>query len=746
MTLNKKLISFVMAFAVMLAMTPAIAFTADAHAAGEVTTADELNAAITNANSATTITLKDNITDNITIPVDKTITLDLNGHTLTGDNTKVTTAHKGMNSSSDMTITSTIVNKGTLTVKDTQSGGTVKSCGQYNNALFNNTGATATLDGGTFEDFDASSTNWYIVVNIGTMTINSGTTIKFQHPENNSDTALINGVDHQINGVGSVTSYQKDTVPTANTDGSTTYLSQDAVMTINGGEFNGSHFVVKNGDWFGKLTINDGGFTTNNKAGQKQGCCVSASNNCPTTINGGRFVSYSDTPVVKVKNKTAYAGHSSADGITITGGDFRQLVGNDVLETLAKTTAPDPIITVTGGNFVGTYNNHSEAGTGSSYSVNANKLSLHGGTFSADPTSYVPSGYQITTNSGSPVTYTVSAVPAPAPASNTNTSTTTTGTTTTVDTTTNGTATVSGDTATVTVAADDAAKMVSDTIAAEKTAAAAGNTVESNITITAPTAANAATDVNVTLPAATVDKIASDTNATLTIKTSVGEVTLDQKTLDAVAKDSTSGDITLNINKVDNSKLSSELQSDLGDNATVYEVTLTNSKGKITELGGTAVMLFAIPDGNDTPKCVYRDDNGNYVLMPSEVVTINGKRYLKVTTTHFSCYAVVTAAAAKKDVDKTAAKKLAASKVKNLKAAAKKGSVTLKWTKASGLKYKVYKMSGSKYKCIKTVSTNTYKDTKVKAGKTYKYKVRGYKKISGKTVYTKYASVSVKAK
>ena len=112
-----------------------------------------------------TVTLLKNTTEDITIASDKTVTLDLAGHKLTN-----VSGH-------------TITNNGTLFVTG---NGTVDNIAHGKGALYNNTGATATLNGGTFtrsaekgtaSPDSANGNSWYTVKNYGTMTINSNVTI-----------------------------------------------------------------------------------------------------------------------------------------------------------------------------------------------------------------------------------------------------------------------------------------------------------------------------------------------------------------------------------------------------------------------------------------------------------------------------------------------------------------------------------------------------------------------------------------
>ena len=67
-------------------------------------------------------------------------------------------------------------------------------------------------------------------------------------------------------------------------------------------------------------------------------------------------------------------------------------------------------------------------------------------------------------------------------------------------------------------------------------------------------------------------------------------------------------------------------------------------------------------------------------------------------------------------------------------------SVTLSWKAVSGAKgYAVYRYDSSKnrYVKVKYTSKTTWTDTGVKSGRKYLYKVKAYKKVDGKTVYSK---------
>ena len=80
-----------------------------------------------------------------------------------------------------------------------------------------------------------------------------------------------------------------------------------------------------------------------------------------------------------------------------------------------------------------------------------------------------------------------------------------------------------------------------------------------------------------------------------------------------------------------------------------------------------------------------------------------------------------------------------------LKASSKNGKATLKWSAVVGAeRYQIYVSTDggktySRYKTYKsTVLKSTYTMTK---GKTYKFKIRSYKTVDGKKVYSKWSNV-----
>lgn len=101
------------------------------------------------------------------------------------------------------------------------------------------------------------------------------------------------------------------------------------------------------------------------------------------------------------------------------------------------------------------------------------------------------------------------------------------------------------------------------------------------------------------------------------------------------------------------------------------------------------------------------------------------------------------------DADKEAAVKVKATTV-SVKAANKASRyIKLSWKKVSGADgYVVMNKTGKGWKTIKTIKKNSlasYVYKKADLGKKYTFAVKAYKKADGKTVYSKYHSVSLKA-
>lgn len=97
-------------------------------------------------------------------------------------------------------------------------------------------------------------------------------------------------------------------------------------------------------------------------------------------------------------------------------------------------------------------------------------------------------------------------------------------------------------------------------------------------------------------------------------------------------------------------------------------------------------------------------------------------------------------------IDQLTLEQIQSANVRSLSASPAKKSVKLTWKSPKGisdLKYQIrYQKKGSGKWVTKTTSKKSLVIKKLSKGKSYRFKVRGYKKVSGKTVYTDYETTS----
>ena len=224
-----------------------------------------------------TYKLTADVTNNIVINSDVTATIDLAGYKISSSTTD------------------TITNNGTLTIIDSSEAknGTVDALAHQKAAILNN--GTATLNGGTFirsnengmeiwdednqsykDNFVDGTNTYYTIRNLGTMTINDGTTVK--------NAGQISSII--VNGLGN---------------------STEGTLTINGGTIDGGKYIKNE---YGTMTITGGTIT-----GGKNAAVMSYGD---LKISGGSF----DTG----SRGSLYLIGGSTD---ITGGSFATNVSDD---------------------------------------------------------------------------------------------------------------------------------------------------------------------------------------------------------------------------------------------------------------------------------------------------------------------------------------------------------------------------------------------------------------------------------
>ena len=284
----------------------------------------------------------------------------------------------------------TIINNGTLTITGT---GTVDNVSHGCAALYNAPGATATLNGGTFDrshEAGASTGNnggnsYYTIKNFGTITVNPGVTVQQDGTANGGTTGKYSSLF--ANGWYDIT--------TAGQPGKEPAHSSDAVLVINGGTFKGGLNTVKNDD-AGKLTINDGTFT--NIAQH------AVFNVNEATIKGGNYTMSGDDSVLYNRK---YDDANDKGQMTIENGVFKAKDGVPAIKIADENSKPS----VTGGTFSSDVSAYAPEGTpvamvGNDYAVGSSAISAaaNGGktviVVKAGPIDGVDAGKSITVNRG----------------------------------------------------------------------------------------------------------------------------------------------------------------------------------------------------------------------------------------------------------------------------------------------------------------------------------------------------------
>lgn len=172
--------------------------------------------------------------------------------------------------------------------------------------------------------------------------------------------------------------------------------------------------------------------------------------------------------------------------------------------------------------------------------------------------------------------------------------------------------------------------------------------------------------------------------------------------------------------------------------------------GIVTEKG-FAPLSGVVTDENG--RAVIKMDPAQFKVGKTYVISAAGTVPAKATdwnaegTPTVDVSAPTIAPVCKVTVQSKAAAGVKATKITGLKTASSRGKVALTWKKSAGYKvdgYQIYRSTKKDSGFIKMNSVNvrSSKDTKsLKKGTRYYYKVRGYRTIDGKTVYTNWSAV-----
>lgn len=307
---SAKLLAWLIALAVVFTMTlpSSVVWAAEGDASDNAAKIGDqeyatLQAAVDATKGDATIQMLKDVQEDVTIAEDDTITIDLNGKTITNE-----------------TKTHTITNEGNLTITGE---GIVDNVTHQTAAIHNAQGGTVVLNGGTYtrseengQSAEASGGNsFYNIRNYGKMTINEGVTVK---QDGHFSSLIENGYY----------------------DGNQNTAKINAEMLVNGGTFEGGLNTIKNDD-YGVLTINGGtfknvtqaAFLNWNEATVTGGTFTVASEAEGPAVLNGKLNDTMDKGVLKISGGTFTAGgnhaaieqmggSTSIGDISITGGTF----------------------------------------------------------------------------------------------------------------------------------------------------------------------------------------------------------------------------------------------------------------------------------------------------------------------------------------------------------------------------------------------------------------------------------------
>lgn len=334
---SAKLLAWLIALAVVFTMTlpSSVVWAAEDNASDSAAKIGDqeyatLQEAVNKTKGDATIQMLKDVQEDVTIAEDDTITIDLNGKTITN-----VSGH-------------TITNAGNLTVTGE---GTVDNVTHKKGALVNT--GTVILKGGTFtrsaeeskSPTDNGGNSWYVIDNQGKMTISDNAEII----NNGYYSSLIRNMGSSA--------------------------EKMASLEINGGKIEQKHFIAVKNDDFGKITVTGGTITSDEQAIQ---------NWTEVSVTGGdingKVVTWAYTG--GAASKTEIAGD-----VDITGNVMAvNYDGGKTIPTVSITGGK-----ITGEVQKGEYKNNSIVLTDPD--ATSSDISITGGTFSTNPGKYIADGY-----------------------------------------------------------------------------------------------------------------------------------------------------------------------------------------------------------------------------------------------------------------------------------------------------------------------------------------------------------------
>ncbi len=710
-----------------------VTYTEERNIAGKVKEGDtgywSLAEAVKEVADNKTITLLDNLTVPSTVELDRDVTIDLNGKTITGENCRALHVKAGK---LELTGAGAVTSTGSLGINSS-----VIRVG--NNEDFTKTSETS-AELVVRENVVIEAPASYGISAFGGDTTEAVTIygkVKATGYAENDPTGGCAVSTYGTDSKTPATIYIKDGAVISAEKTNAIYLPA-GTLEIEGGTITGStgiyfkstNMTISGGTITGTGEKNDYQYCDN--GGYSTGEAVTIDScNYPgrvgeVTITGGYFES---------KNAKAIGSYSSKGGELQTG----------FIEGGTFSTDPSAYVKENGTNYfvkrAGEEGNYT-------YTVLA-KGYLTTGVYLTDPSSALTGRYYISDTNGDKGPWTVSYRSGGGSSSSTTTTTTTDSVTNTTEDKTTGTGSTSATTTvkktiatvkTETKAEADGTKTVAaavdNTTAALIVEKAVENKSEEVVVDTTATTAQAVTETaagtktEIALPEQTVKEIASETEAAVTIKSDAAEVKLDAEAVKAVADQSGDlGTVSLVVETVAQSE--SKVEVDL---------KLVTSKGSVTEFKGGSVSVTVKLNTALAAKpvvCVYIDDFGTYHKVSGQK---NADGTYTFVTGHFSSYAVMAEDEAEKVIAEQTenVEKLVGDLVLTARSAkTAKGSIkvtlavdedAIKQIEGLGytVKYKFYRSTkkSASYKAKYEKTGLTYTNTAGTRGTRYYYKAR----------------------
>lgn len=318
-------------------------------------------------------------------------------------------------------------------------------------------------------------------------------------------------------------------------------------------------------------------------------------------------------------------------------------------------------------------------------------------------------------------------------------------------------ATVKDGNATVTIENSDIEKLIDDAVKGGA----------SNIGINVR-GAETANKIIFNISKTSISNILENTDAAFSINTQIGGLSMDKDAMKAAVQNATGERITLILE----AKVATEEQKlQLGKDVVVTDISFVSENVSLTSLGNVKLTVNlpissenAMSEADATKGTVavaLIGKDGKLIKLPGKLIILDEKQYYQFKTSELGTFVLATEskidATIKAELKKPTDNKKIVVGVKKTKVVAKatavKGAVKLSWKKSSRFKvdgYQVYRASkkNGKYTRILTTSKTACRYTKsLKKGKTYRFKIRGYRIIDGKKIYTKWSKpIGVKAK